>query len=336
MERLDELTLLNHRNRPIYKPITQELTPYTEDNQDEYLAAYSGLSIVDSDQFLAGKNILLVSDMEAFKAANPDCCFEDFIRWYSPKDFIDAQYDEQSGQLLTGQSLSERFQPSDCLWKRIWQSAKAVPVCRQQRLFNYSMEAERALEHLDTIKFEELMRHLFSSLAQIACWRYKQIIDGCPCKSGELSADFERLMKLIAEKAKVNNQEQTVRLLSDLDEKVFGHLGLVRLIQQFPGLDGEQLNELVRELIENGYYRIRKDEPGRLMFEGLVELFGSSTAGSMRSKEKEFTFVTDCRRPAECSRKLPQKLNFTVRSSEENRKCKLQVNGQFSEDIVYF
>lgn len=28
---------------------------------------------------------LLLSDMAAFKAANPGCCMEDFIRWHSPK-----------------------------------------------------------------------------------------------------------------------------------------------------------------------------------------------------------------------------------------------------------
>ena len=304
--------------------MTQELTPYTEDNQDVYLNAFSGLSIVDSDQSLAGKNILLVSDMEAFMAANPDCVFEDFIRWYSPKDFIEAQYDEQTGQLLAGEALSERFKPPDCLWKRIWQSAKAVPISRQQRLFNYSMEAERALEYLSTIKFEELMRHLFSSLVQIGCWRYRQIIDGC--QSDELAAHFERQVKLIAEKCKANNRERTVRLLADLDEKIFDHLGLVRLVQQFRGLSESQVNEVVCEMIDNGYYRIRKDvESGRIVFKALSELFASSIGVR---KEREFTFVTDCRRPAECSRKLPQKLNFTVRSSEESRKCKLQINGQ--------
>ena len=331
MERLDDLTLLNHRNQPLYRPITQELTPYTEDNQDVYLNAYSGLSIVDSDQSLAGKNILLVSDMEAFRAANPDCCFEDFIRWYSPKDFIEAEYDEQTGQLLTGEALSERFQPSDCLWKRIWQSAKAVPVSRQQRLFNYSMEAERVLEHLSTIKFEDLIRHLFSTLVQIGCWRYKQIIDGCG--STELAEHFDRQVKLISEKAKVNSQERVERLLDDLDERIFDHLSLVRLIQQFRGLAEQQVNDVVNEILDSGYYQIKKDETGRIVFKGLNEMFAGSPT---KSREKEFTFVTDCQRPAECSRKLPQKLNFVVRFGEENRKCKLQVNGQFAEDIVYF
>jgi hypothetical protein len=30
----------------------------------------------------------LLSDMQAFKAANPGCILEDFVRWYSPPDFI--------------------------------------------------------------------------------------------------------------------------------------------------------------------------------------------------------------------------------------------------------
>lgn len=30
----------------------------------------------------------LLSDMESFKAANPNGKIEDFIRWYSPRDWI--------------------------------------------------------------------------------------------------------------------------------------------------------------------------------------------------------------------------------------------------------
>lgn len=31
----------------------------------------------------------LLSDMESFKAANPNGKIEDFIRWYSPRDWIE-------------------------------------------------------------------------------------------------------------------------------------------------------------------------------------------------------------------------------------------------------
>ena len=33
---------------------------------------------------------LLLSDMQAFKAANPDAKLGDFVRWHSPRDWIDA------------------------------------------------------------------------------------------------------------------------------------------------------------------------------------------------------------------------------------------------------
>jgi hypothetical protein len=33
---------------------------------------------------------MMALDMMAFKAANPSCVLEDFIRWYSPVDFQDG------------------------------------------------------------------------------------------------------------------------------------------------------------------------------------------------------------------------------------------------------
>jgi hypothetical protein len=50
--------------------------------------------------------------MEAFKAANPFCVLEDFVRWHSPKDWVvDA----------TGKgTLSERMIDSRNLWHQLW------------------------------------------------------------------------------------------------------------------------------------------------------------------------------------------------------------------------
>ena len=377
LEKLD-LTLLNNKKKSIYKPITQDLTPYTEDNQDEYLKAYSGMKFDDEnledenpDQFLIGKNILLVSDMEAFRAANPECCFEDFIHWYSPKDFIEAEYDEQTGQLLTRECLSERFQSPNCLWRKIWQSSKAVPVSRQKRIFNYSMEAERVLGYLNAIKFEDLMKHLFSTIVQIGCLKYKQIIDNCLCKPNELSSYFDQQIKRIAKHSKQYDLDEIGSLLVNLDKKVFDHLALIYLFKhtsfnqpnvlnensgQFSSkidkqLNDEQLSEIINELAKNKFYRIRRDEElGLTVFNGLNRMFSLDSlrqsnddqlsqvtrTSIVRSKEKEFTFVADCSRPASYSRKMPQKLHFKICSNDESRKLKVLMNGQFSEDIVYF
>lgn len=331
------MTLLNNKNKSIYKPITQDLTPYTEDNQDEYLNAYSGLSIDETDdQFLIGKNILLFSDMEAFKAANPECCFEDFIHWYSPNDFIDAIYDEKTGQLQLHECLSERFQSPNCLWRRIWQSTKPRPVSKQKRLFNYSMEAERVLEYLDKIKFDDLIRHLFSTLVLIGCSKYKKIIDDCQFQSEQLSNYFNQQVKQISDNIK--NIESTKRLLINLENKVFNHLGLIHLLkEQFNGLKEDQFNKMISEFTDNKFYKIKKDKLGQTVFNDLNRLFESCLNQNYSvNKEKEYTFVADCSRPAKYSRKLPQKLNFNVRSSEDFKKFKVQINGQFVEDIVYF
>jgi hypothetical protein len=57
-----------------------------------------GVAGVGSAELLLLKQRLLsaplLSDMCAFKAANPGCCFHDFVRWYSPKDWQQQQQDK--------------------------------------------------------------------------------------------------------------------------------------------------------------------------------------------------------------------------------------------------
>ena len=40
----------------------------------------------------------LLSDMESFKAANPGAVLGDFVRWYSPRDWVDG---EEKGDKVT-------------------------------------------------------------------------------------------------------------------------------------------------------------------------------------------------------------------------------------------
>ena len=42
---------------------------------------------------------LLLSDMAAFKAANPGSILEDFVRWHSPRDFVMDDDDPLGGHL---------------------------------------------------------------------------------------------------------------------------------------------------------------------------------------------------------------------------------------------
>lgn len=48
----------------------------------------------------------LVSDMQAFKAANPRATLEDFVRWHSPKDWSGC--------------LSARMSDPNNIWQQLW------------------------------------------------------------------------------------------------------------------------------------------------------------------------------------------------------------------------
>lgn len=49
----------------------------------------------------------LLSDMESFKAANPNGKLEDFIRWYSPRDWIEDNQAKVDGKHFFALAVSE-------------------------------------------------------------------------------------------------------------------------------------------------------------------------------------------------------------------------------------
>ncbi|KAF5206327.1 Rab3 gtpase-activating protein catalytic subunit [Thalictrum thalictroides] len=66
---------------PVYSPVTQEGPLLTEDliKEAEEFVLRTGSCGAGCSQ--------LLSDMQAFKAANPGCILEDFVRWHSPPDW---------------------------------------------------------------------------------------------------------------------------------------------------------------------------------------------------------------------------------------------------------
>jgi len=64
--------------------------------------------------------------MEAFKAANPNAEFEDFVRWQSPRDWIVEDSDEDKESLDEDAynkkhgHLSMRMMEPGNLWIEIW------------------------------------------------------------------------------------------------------------------------------------------------------------------------------------------------------------------------
>ncbi|XP_051566571.1 rab3 GTPase-activating protein catalytic subunit isoform X2 [Myxocyprinus asiaticus] len=170
-----KLTLLNSQE-PLYIPVTQEPAPMTEDlleEQSEVLAKL-GTSAEGAHLRARMQSACLLSDMESFKAANPGCSLEDFVRWYSPRDYIEEVVTDESGQIVVQGDLSARMKIPGNMWVEAWETAKATPARRQKRLFDDTKEAEKVLHYLAVQKPADLTRHLLPCVLHAALIKVKE------------------------------------------------------------------------------------------------------------------------------------------------------------------
>lgn len=159
-----DLTMLE-TGEPVYSPVTQEVPLLTEDiiKETEEFVLRTGSVGAGCSQ--------LLSDMQAFKAANPGCILEDFVRWHSPPDWTEAEpnnkakdpSDDGDGSSTRGQ-LSTRMQKAGNLWRELWETAKPVPAVRQAPLFDEDLAVEGILDGLEDIPPSEFFQQLFRSL----------------------------------------------------------------------------------------------------------------------------------------------------------------------------
>ena len=87
--------------------------------------------------------------MSAFKAANPDAVFEDFIRWHSPGDWeTGVERNESSKSSVEDEwppegKLSQRMSEQGNMWRKIWNDAPAMPASEQKPLLDPNREGEK-------------------------------------------------------------------------------------------------------------------------------------------------------------------------------------------------
>ncbi|KAG7379388.1 Rab3 GTPase-activating protein catalytic subunit [Phytophthora pseudosyringae] len=166
-------------NKPLLEPVSQTAVPMTEDvaKQQQDLLTRLGVS-VESDKLRQQiQSTTLISDMQAFKAANPQCCLTDFIRWYSPKDWIPFTTPIDAAQTELPQEgrgvwwfekhgmLSERmrFGPGhEHIWQQMWETSASVPASRQKRLFDPVQESEKVYHYMETLSPHELFHQMLA------------------------------------------------------------------------------------------------------------------------------------------------------------------------------
>ncbi|XP_022150875.1 rab3 GTPase-activating protein catalytic subunit [Momordica charantia] len=173
--------MLLNSYQSMHAPFTQNAPLMTEDMHEERLQAVEAFG--DSFDFSAQlEKDILSSDMSAFKAANPDGVFEDFIRWHSPGDW-EKDPDSKDEGLPNGSAtetskenwpprghLSKRMSEHGNLWRQLWNDAPALPVSEQKSLLDPNREGEKILHYLETLRPHQL-------LEQIVCTAFRAAAD---------------------------------------------------------------------------------------------------------------------------------------------------------------
>ncbi|KAJ3155310.1 Rab3 GTPase-activating protein catalytic subunit [Geranomyces michiganensis] len=135
----------------LYTPHTLAPPPQTEDAAVEFELRLQNMHpTLRAREQSSG----LRSDMMAFKAANPGCGIEDFVRWWSPRDWIEDSHDGGGG------GLSTRMKEPGNLWVEMWEAAPAVPAVDQPPLFDHSREASNVLDWLEHLSINQLIAFL--------------------------------------------------------------------------------------------------------------------------------------------------------------------------------
>ncbi|EFJ24220.1 hypothetical protein SELMODRAFT_442493 [Selaginella moellendorffii] len=157
VDRRAENLIMLETGEPIFSPVTQEGPVLTEEliKETEELVLRTG-------SFGAGCSQLF-SDMQAFKAANPGCILEDFVRWYSPLDWTEGNPVGKGDEPSLRGSLSTRMRSEGNLWQELWLSARPVPAVMQAPLFDEELAGESTLEALEKISPGDFFEQLFTT-----------------------------------------------------------------------------------------------------------------------------------------------------------------------------
>lgn len=147
-----ELSLLIN-GKPMYLPDVQRVGVQTEDQLHETEACLLSMG-TGRDASLERARLQspqLVSDMQAFKAANPTGTLGDFVRWYSPSDWLGSR---------TGGRLSSRMAAENNTWAVLWNQCQPLPAAQQPPLYDALSQMQKALHYLETLPPADLLEQL--------------------------------------------------------------------------------------------------------------------------------------------------------------------------------
>ncbi|KAF9565313.1 Rab3 GTPase-activating protein catalytic subunit [Mortierella alpina] len=274
LQPLKDLKLLK-TGAPLMIPKLQEPGYMTEDmiQQQEELFETLGSSSDGAKMRAKMQSTQLISDMEAFKAANPGCVLGDFIRWHSPKDWV-----EDKGE------MSARMADAGNYWQELWANSKRIPVTRQTPLFNHNQEAAKALFYLDSISSDQLFIQLLPTICLLA---YDTLVSH-PVASHihQVAAGLKELGQELTEfswNEIAGDEELNLDVIVDKFREVELLMGrAIALVRKFP----EQY-DLVERILEDHEATI-EDGPERECVYDLFSIGGSIQSSFPQPTSREF------------------------------------------------
>lgn len=180
----------NNQRQSVWAPEVQPHLLFTRDMVEEELQrmvmrAESGEKGDGVDLEAKRQSLTLKSDMMAFKAANPGAGLADFVRWFSPSDWVgendecmgairdanatEVESGEKSVSRPTKGRLSARMSRRGNIWEELWESAEPIPAHRQVPLFDAAGHGTKALGHLRAMSLTEVLVHLALIQCENAC-----------------------------------------------------------------------------------------------------------------------------------------------------------------------
>lgn len=333
---------------PLYVPITQEPVPKTEDQleQDAEIMLKLGTDAQASEMRANIMSASLLSDMESFKAANPDSIFEDFVKWYSPRDWIEEEDDDGNKK----GHLSSRMLIPDNMWVRVWASAKPVPAKRQRRLFDDTTEAEKILHYLESRAISQIVDLLLPPLTHAVLCKIAEECENRP-ELPQLKPSFDRLLTLATNFTRDRVECEKYKTIS---EYIYGmELAIAQsksLRLKFKVDDKNPLEEDMVKFLTTVLSGEEADLPGGArgtigmyvvqMFQDAADsekdlALETSSRPSARTSpfppasQKEFVLRVMARRPAATSTPTLQMMRVIIRNDE------FRALGAFAEDVIF-
>ncbi|CAJ0583186.1 unnamed protein product, partial [Mesorhabditis spiculigera] len=331
-----DFSLRDFPDRAIYEPFTQERLPMAEDDFEAHEQYLSQLE--EGEQRTEAQMEMLLSDMQAFKAANPGCCFEDFLQWHSPKDIVSDKEELPEA--------SERMSTPGNAWLLAWEKAEPLACALQDPIFDYEKISEQILYWLATrtcAEFCSLLHPIgFTEAARKLC-READGVEGL--------IDTSTLIDATARACKSNTRDDYLDALREIrrvEKEVLRYQAVYNMLESglAPAADEADLKQFVLDLLKNEKLR-DEENSGSLdpcLFQSGVPIIGGPNGALgqaikdvILSKEnadrvstiRNYVFHWLVPRPDEGSRLCPQRM-YASTSRDEFR-----LSGSFTRDIIF-